>query len=79
MNSYSIKLRYSSEKEVNWGSFVPEITFVLYLCDAIKEYIDTEVVTDQAAITYPDIFLTKIGNKSVPDTYITVMTLGSVK
>ncbi|MBE0426601.1 MAG: hypothetical protein IBX72_08135 [Nitrospirae bacterium] len=57
------------------GVFVTKITFVLYICDAIKEYVETEVTADQADRTYPDIFLTKVGNKNLPDTYITVMLL----
>ncbi|MEW6620918.1 MAG: hypothetical protein AB1422_16555 [bacterium] len=75
MNSYSIKLRALSEKEVNWGHFVPEITFVLYLCDAIKEYVDTEEIANKAARTYPDIFSLLGG----PDTYFTVMALKEAK
>ena len=56
MDSFSLKLRYSSEKNIDWGIFVPKITFVLYLCNAIKEYIDTELIDDQASRTHPDIF-----------------------
>jgi len=80
MNSYFINLlRYSMKKRIDWGSIVPKITFVLYLCNAIKAYIDTEIIADQASRTYPDIFLTKIGKKKIPDTYITVMALKEAK
>lgn len=79
MDSFSLKLQYSSEKNIDWGTFVPKITFVLYLCNAIKEYIDTEIIADQASRTYPDTFLTKIGKKKIPDTYIIVMALKEAK
>ena len=76
---YAIKLKAQAEKKVVWGTFVPKITFVLYLCNAIKEYIDTEIIADQASRTYPDTFLTKIGKKKIPDTYIIVMALKEAK
>lgn len=79
MNSYSIKLRALSEKNVDWGPFVPEITFALYLCGANEEYVDTEIIADQAARTYPNTFTTKIGKKKIPDTHIIVMALKEAK
>jgi len=66
MDSFSLKLS---------GTFVPEITFVLYLCGAIKEYDDTGEIAIQAARTYPDTFSFMGG----PDTYLTVMALKEAK
>ena len=74
-----LKYRYSSEKDINWGELVPEITFVLYLCGADKEHIDTKIIADQATSTYPNIFLSEIGKKKIADTYIVVMTLKEAK
>lgn len=79
MDIFPLKYGCSSEKDINWGNLVPEITFVLYLCNAIKEYIDTEIIADQAARTYPNAFLTKIGKKKIPDTYVIVMSLKEAK
>lgn len=60
---------------MNWGSLASNITFVLYVCEAIKEFIQIEDIAEQAARTYPGSFVTKIGKRKVPDTYIIVMAL----
>lgn len=73
MNSYSIKLKYKSREKVDWGYLVPKLTFVLYLCDAIREYVDTEEIAIKAARTYPDSF------SSGTDTFKTVMVLEEAK
>lgn len=79
MDLLSWKKRYSNEKEVDWSTFVTKVTFVLYIC-GIKKYIDTEIIADQAARTYPDTFSMNIYNKKkVPDTYIIVMALKEAK
>ena len=73
MNVYYLRSRYSVKKDINWGNLVTKITFVLYDCNAFKEYIAIEIIADQTKRTYPDIFLTLFGEKKIIDTHVIVI------
>ena len=49
------------------SALIPEIAFVLYLCDAIRRRVRIERIAAQANITYPDDFFTWVDGKKVPD------------
>lgn len=66
-------------ESINWNSLACNVTFVLYLCNGIKKYIDIEIIAEQAARTYPNSFVTKIGKRNIPDTYAVVKALETVK
>lgn len=79
MDFFPLKYGCLSEKDINWGALVPEITFVLYLCGADKKHIDTGIIADQATSTYPNTFLSEIGKKKIADTYVVIMALKEAK
>lgn len=67
------------KQRANWSRLVPEITFVLFLSDAIKDRQPIEVIAEQAARTYPKSFLTRVGRKEVPDLALVLLALGEGK
>jgi hypothetical protein len=62
-----------------WSKLIPEITFVLYLLDAIRDRETIEVIADQAVKTYPHSFKTYVGRKKVPDLALILLTLNEAK
>lgn len=66
-------------QRAKWAQLVPQITFVLYLCDAIRERETLEVIADQAARTYPNSFVTRVGGKKVADLALVLLTLNEAK
>lgn len=55
------------QHRTSWAALVPEITFVLYLCDAVRRKIRIEVIAAQADATYPDDFFTWVDGNRVPE------------
>lgn len=62
-----------------WGSLVPEITFVLYLCGATRIRVGIEEVAAQAVSTYPEDFFTPIDGKKIPDLSLVLLALKAGK
>jgi hypothetical protein len=67
------------KQRANWSQLVPEITFVLYLCGAIRERETIEVIGEQAVKTYPNSFITRVGGKKVPDLCLILLTLNEAQ
>src|SRR5687768_15857762 len=55
------------QHRTNWDELIPEIAFVLYLCDALRTKVRIERIAAQANATYPDDFFTWVDGKRVPD------------
>ncbi len=55
------------QHRTNWSALIPEIAFVLYLCDGIRTRARIERIAAQANATYPDDFFTWVDGKKVPD------------
>lgn len=68
-----------NQQRAKWARLAPEITFVLFLCDAIRKRETIEVIADQAARTYPKSFVTRVGGKKVPDLALVLLTLNEAK
>jgi hypothetical protein len=58
---------------------VPEITFVLYLCGAIRTRASLEEIAEQAMITYPRSYVTVVARKRIPDLALMLLTLNEGK
>ncbi len=63
----------------NWPQLVPQITFILFLCDAIRYRETIEVIAEQAVKTYPKSFVTRVGGKKIPDLALILLTLKEAK
>jgi hypothetical protein len=55
------------QHRTTWGELIPEIAFVIYLCNAIRNKVRIERIAAQANATYPEDFFTWVDGKKVPD------------
>lgn len=63
----------------NWQKRVPEIVFVLFLCNAIKENIPTTEITEQALRTYKRTYKTRVNGRDIPDMALIHLSLTEAK
>ena len=54
---------FRRKERANWSHLIPQITFVLYLRNAIYKRASIEEIGGQALLTYPDSFITWVGKR----------------
>jgi len=63
------------EHRANSSGLVPQITFCLYLCNAVRKSIEIEEIAAQASTTYPADFYTWVNGEPVPDLAVILLIL----
>ncbi len=61
----NVPYSFRQEERASWGRLVPQMTFVLLLCDAVRGRVGVEEVAEQAMLTYPRDFVTWINGRKV--------------
>jgi hypothetical protein len=79
MRVFDSQYKIKQKEKANWFKKVPQITYVLYLCNAVKDEVGIEEITGQAILTYPRDFTFRQDKKNIPDMSLILMTLLEAK
>lgn len=70
---------FQQRQRANWSALVPELTFVLLKCDAVRKHASIDAIAQEACGTYPGAFETSFNGKRIPDYALILLTLDRSK
>jgi hypothetical protein len=73
------QVEFEQRQRAAWSRMVPEITYVLLKCKAMRDRATMRDVTEEAFATYPGAFETWFDGRKIPDYSLVLLTLNEAK